>query len=226
MADLFSRNTVGNVGFLPSGGSGSSSSGSGGFNYGNIAQGVVPLLLSAFGPKNQFQGQTADLASQLQKMSTGIGAQGQKTAGQGTDALSGILKYFQDLAGGDPNAVLSAAGPDRARIIDQYDTAKKALSTAPRGGGATSAALNLETRKAGDLATATQTARASGAAGATQIGSTLLNAGTQQEGQAITGIDSALKAFEQLSKDKTADLASWGTVIGKSLPFLLAGFGL
>lgn len=224
MPDLLSsQSTVGNLGFLPSGGSSPGVS-SGGINWGNLAQGVAPLALSAVFGSNKYQGKTADLAASLKTTGADLTTAGKKTAATGSDALTGILKYFQDLAGGNENAVLGAAGPDRARIIDQYDTAKKSLSTAQRGGGATSAALNLETAKAGQLATATQTARASGAAGAAQVGSTLLSSGVQQQIAGINSTESALKAFEQLTQDKNATMGDWGKAIGTALPFLLAAF--
>lgn len=220
---LPSRDTVmGNIGFLPSGGS-SRSGFDGGINWGDLAQGALPLLLSAFGPSNQYRQPTEDLAKELQALSEGIGTQGKKTAAQGSEALSSVLKYFKDLAGGDQAAVLEATAPERGRIIDQYDTAKKSVQTLPRGGGQATGILNLEQGKARDIANLSLGAREKGTTGLTQVGSTLLSAGTQQQAVGLSGMEGALRAFEQLSHDKTASQADFGKAIGSILASFIPG---
>jgi hypothetical protein len=215
---------VGNIGFLPSGGGSTPSSGGLGSNAGNLAKSFGPLLLSLFG-SNPYQGKAAAGADQLTKLSGSLADTGKSLTGQGQDALGPVLQYFKALAGGDRAALLEATAPDRARILDQYDTARKTVAnTTPRGGGQAGAVSQLEGRQASDLVTSLSSARTSGANALAGLGSTLVGQGTQATEAAATTLDDAVRQFQQLSASKTATNADLGGAIGAMIPFLLAAF--
>jgi hypothetical protein len=188
---------------------------------GNLAGAVAPLLISLFG-NNPYKSRTEAGATQLQQLSAALGAQGKATAQTGTEALSPVLRYLMAVAGGDPSALLQATQPERGRILDQYDTARKNLMNLPRGGGQAGAAAQLEVGKARDLADTTATARREGVSQLGQLGQNLLQFGGQEQAYSLQGLEGALQAFERLSAGQDAQLAGLGKALGAALPFIIA----
>jgi hypothetical protein len=197
--------------FGSSGGSGSD--GGSGFDWSGLGKVAAPFVASIFGPSNPYEKDTLDTANTLK----GLGAADKAT---GSAALAPVLAYLKAIAGGDPTAIQEATAPQRAKIIDQYDTAKKAITQQPRGGGQASAALSLEGKKASDLATTASSARTAGVQQLGSLGESIFNTGAQEQ---TSGLESALKAFQGLSQDKQKTNAGFGAAIGAALPFI---FGL
>lgn len=222
MANLDAIRTTPNSGTMPSGSSSWSSfnGGSGGdssadgFDWGGLGGIAAPFVASLFGPKNQFSGKLEDTANKALTLGTD-----DKAAGK--NALAPVLKYLTAIAGGDPSAVLEATAPQRARVLDQYDTARKAITQQPRGGGQASGALKLEASKASDLATTASSARSEGVKELGAIGTNLNAQGAQEQ---ETGITAAMNAFKSLSADKQQSNEGIGKAIGAAIPFLLALF--
>lgn len=116
--------------------------------------------------------------SLLQQYSQQANQQGQQLTGMGTEALAPVLKYFRDLTGGDPSALMDATRQDRSKVMDQYDTARRATANfGPRGGGTTSALAQSRFDQAESLADITSNARRSAIAGESEIGASLTGLG-------------------------------------------------
>lgn len=185
---------VSSIGFLPSS-SGSSvsddSSGGTGFDWKKIAGAGAGLLGSLFAPKsrsidpeiNAIEGGSKDLA-----------ASGKATSAQGQSALDPVLKYFKALASGDPSEALAATAPQRGRVIDQYDAARRsAANFTPRGGGQASAQQESRSREASDLANVTSTARTDATKELAALGSNLTQQGTSAQEASINAMVSTLQ---------------------------------
>ncbi len=101
-------------------------------------------------------------------------AQGRELSNLGSSDLAPVVKYFKDLASGNPAAVMDATRQERGRVIDQYDTARRAISNfGPRGGGAVSANAQSQFAQAESLADTTSAARHSAMGGAAALGTSL-----------------------------------------------------
>lgn len=115
---------------------------------------------------------------------------------KGSDTLSPVLAYFKKLMGDDPSAILEATGPERGRVIDQYDTARKAVSQfAPRGGGASQAIGQSYFSEANQLSDITSSARRDAFGASANLGTTLTGLGLsadQLESADLTTIINAL----------------------------------
>jgi hypothetical protein len=219
MANLDAYLTTPTSSTMPSGSSSWSSFGgdpsSGGFSGSDLAgwgKIAAPFVTAAFGPGNPYKGDVENIGKQALTF-------GAADKAAGTNALAPVLKYLTALVSGDPSSVMEATAPQRARIIDQYDTARKALAQQPRGGGQASAALKLEQGKASDLATTTSAARSEGVKSLAAVGTNLVQTGAYEQ---ETGLQAALRAFQGLSQQKDASNADFGKAIGMALPFILA----
>lgn len=218
------RSTVPNIGTLPGGGT-SGKMDSGGGSYADLAGAVVPLLFSLFGGKNKAQEALTADTGKLRELSTSLFGQGKSVAGMGQAALAPVLKYFMALAGGDPSAMLEATAPERARVLDQYDTSKKAFQFGPRGGGQASATATLEASKASTLSTQAAEARRAGATALGTLGESLTGRGISAEEGALTGFESILASEERQAEETRRTQEGLGGAIGKvvtaALPFFL-----
>lgn len=152
---------------------------------------------------------------------------GELTA-QGTDALSPVLSYYKSLLSGNPASVLAATTPERGRIIDQYDTARKAISMGPRGGGTTSAMAQSQIAQGNDLQEILTTARDKGAAGAAAVGSSVLGAGMQANALANQSLDQVIGAVLggagldiRQNESQAAQDAAQGEAMGTMIGLLL-----
>ena len=131
----------------------------------------------------------------LQKQATGAEAQGEQSSAMGTDALAPVMKYLQSILGGDPQALMAATQPERGRVIDQYDTARRsAAEFGPRGGGTTSALAKSRFDQAASLADITSTARREAVATEGELGVQLKSLGLSAEGLASTDLNSIINA--------------------------------
>lgn len=222
-------NGTGSTGSLPAGGSswGSSGGAPGGGgswwdNNGSTAiKGIAagaPLIASLFGsnPYTEKRDQTAD---QLKQMATTLGAQGKNIAGQGQAALAPVIKYLMAVAGGDPAALNAETAPDRARVLDQYDTARKHIQFAPRGGGQASANIDLAGREASDITTQTAAARRQGNTDLGNLGKGLLDSGVNEQHNAASELASVLQSYDRAKQERADSNSGLGAAIGQALSF-------
>src|SRR5262245_53292081 len=98
--------------------------------------------------------------SNLTESSKGLQQKGQQLGAMGTESVGPVINYLRQLTGSNPSAVMDATRPERARVLDQYDTARKTISEfGPRGGGTTSTLAESQFRQGEDLANVTSGAR-------------------------------------------------------------------
>jgi hypothetical protein len=201
-----------NLGYMPTGGSsGSGMFGGGGSssaNWGQLAGAGAGLIASAFAPTiPDIRGD----AKGVQQAAKDLGTQGKQLTDTGQAALAPVLKYFSALLSGNPADIMAATAPDRARVIDQYDAARKtAAQFAPRGGGQASGNLSLKAREASDLAMQPAAARANAANAMGAIGQNLTQAGMTAEEQAINQLSQVLgPLLRQEGMDQQSQSSTW-----------------
>jgi hypothetical protein len=149
---------------------------------------------------------------------------GQGLVNSGIGSLAPVQKYLQALFSGDPTAILNATKPQRARVVDQYDAARKSLATfSPRGGGQATQSATLETQKATDLSNIDATARQAAGDQLAQIGTTETGQGLTAQAQAQQSLAEILGPILQSNKQNTDNTAStWAGIATAVLPILLA----
>jgi hypothetical protein len=200
-----SGGSVPNVGTLPTVGSGTN------LNTGSSLSSIAPLVGAG---TSLLGGLLAPKSPGVSGQVNAIEANAGKLNTSAQNALGPVLKYFTALAGGDPNALLQATAPERGRVIDQYDAARKAAQLAPRGGGQASSETKANTAEAGQLADITAAARTSGA-------QALASTGLSLEDQATQQMTAVLQPILQQESQDTASTASLfkgiGSLIGAAL---------
>jgi hypothetical protein len=67
------------------------------------------------------------LLKNLQDQAGTTQAKSKELSGMGNESLAPVLDYFKKLVGGDQQELMAATRPERARVIDQYDTARKTI---------------------------------------------------------------------------------------------------
>jgi hypothetical protein len=195
-----------------------SDSGGGGGNAGKIGGALAPLLISLFGPKNTAADKASANSDQLTQMAQSLFSGGKDMTSLGLGALAPVLKYLTSVAGGDLSTLLSATAPERSRIIDQYDTAKRTSATfAPRGGGVTSSMIGLETGKASALATDAASARRSAVGTLGQLGEGLTASGLQAEAQGAQDLNNAITQQMAQAKRQDDQMAALASGLAKAM---------
>lgn len=192
---------------------------------GKLASGAAPLLLSLFGSNDQKDkaGQTAD---QLKSMSDLLGKQGQSISKDGLAALAPVFKYLMNVTSGDPGSLEAATEPQRARVIDQYDTARRGAQFLPRGGGQAGAMLDINAREASDISGILASARTEGVNSLGSLGKGLLDTGLSETRDATSALNQALAAYTHLGENKDKQDEGFGAALGgflsDALPIALA----
>lgn len=140
-----------------------------------------------------------DLEALVGSLKTNAGSaakQGADLSAQGTASLTPILDYFKKLAGGDASSLASATAPARRRVIDQYDTARKAISTfSPRGGGSNAALASSQFGQANELSDITSNAQNNAANELGTLGIQEQGLGVQEQGVAGSDLNSIVSAI-------------------------------
>lgn len=212
-AGLSSRSTTPNMSFsTPSGGGGGG--GGGGFNmggYAGVAQAGMGLLGSAFAqPSMDITGDVGTIeqnAGTLQKQGAGM-------VGEGKGVLAPALAYFKSLASGNEADVMAATAPERARVIDQYSGAQKALQFNPRAGGTASASATIASNKARDLAVLPQQARSDAMKMVASLGTDLEKTGLSAEESATNQLSQILGPIMQQGQQSADQTQSMFSGIG------------
>src|SRR5262249_27426854 len=139
----------------------------------------------------------------LQSSAEGFAKQGADTSAQGADMFRSVIPYVKALASGDQAALNVATMPERRRVIDQYDTARKSLTEfTPRGGGQATAMSNLAGKEAGDLSTLFANARQQGTAQALDIGKVLSSLGIDASKLSVETQQQIAQILQKQSEEK------------------------
>jgi len=175
--------------------------------------------------KDEQNPETADVTA-LRQSSEETGQQGEQLAGQGQEAIAPVLKYLKDVMGGDPSAALAATAPERGRVIDQYDTARRAAAQFGARGGATNAAIaDSHFQEANQLSDITSTAKRDATAQLASLGTAVTGLGLSAKQLASADLQTVINAIfgrEQLKLEKRGqNMQAWsglgqaaGSIIG------------
>lgn len=132
----------------------------------------------------------------LQESSKGLRKQGQEFGQTGSEALGPVLEHFKNLLSGDPQALLNATKAQRGRVIDQYDSARQAITNfGPRGGGTTSALAASRFSEANALSDITSQAQEGAAGALAQLGPQLAGLGLSAQQLASADLESVIRAI-------------------------------
>lgn len=208
---------ISSIGTLPSSSGSSqdnsSDDGGDGFNWGKIAGAGAGLLGTLFAPKSE------GISKNINAIEGGaakLNAGGNSLTGEGQSALDPVLKYFKALASGDPSQALAATTPQRGRVIDQYDTARRsAANFTPRGGGQASTQQESRTKEASDLANVTSSATTDATKSLAALGGTLTQQGISEQEASVNALVSTLQPLLQQQQQQGADTASIFKSIGE-----------
>jgi len=132
----------------------------------------------------------------LSKGAQGLRQQGQDLNLQGSEALAPALQYLRQILSTNPNEVMAATAPERGRVIDQYDAARRAIGEfGPRGGGTTSALAESRISEAGALGDILSTGRREAFGQAAQLGTTMTGLGLTADQLASADIEKIIDAI-------------------------------
>lgn len=142
---------------------------------------------------------------------------------EGSALMAPVKKYLGDVMSGDRNALLQATMPERRRVVDQYDTAKKAIAEfAPRGGGLAGSLAQVNAGQASDLAEIGANARTQGFEAAGNLAMQIRQLGVSAQQLSSMNLNSLIETVMKQSDQKHESLLGMGealgTVIGMSLP--------
>jgi hypothetical protein len=188
-------------------------------NWGNVVATGVPLVASLFAGD---RGSTLPDIRAMQAQGQALGQQGQQLSAQGAAAMGPSLDYFKKLLSNDPAEVAQATAPERRRVIDQYDTARRSAGQfTPRGGGQASTSEELRAREASDLATIGADLRSKAASEAATIGNQLLSSGLGAQEQSINAMASSLgPLFTQQQADSQSTLQTIAGIAALAAMFI------
>jgi hypothetical protein len=132
---------------------------------------------------------------QLQGNANRLSQTGQDLTSQGGDAIAPVMDYLKKILGQDPTEILNATRGERGRVIDQYDTARRAISQfGPRGGGTNAALASSRFEQAESLADITSNARQSALGQAASLGTSLTGLGLSAEQLASTDLNTIIQS--------------------------------
>lgn len=174
------------------------------------AAAALPLLFGGGGDD------VSKALANLQKTASQANQVGIDATAQGSDLFRSVVPYIKALAGGDQAALNLATMPERRRVIDQYDTARKSIAEfTPRGGGQATAMSNLRGQEAGDLAGLFAGAQKEGVSAATDIGHVLSSLGLSAEGMSAQTQAAIAQILQKQQENKAAGWSGFGKAIGE-----------
>lgn len=145
----------------------------------------------------------------------------------GTAVATPATKYLTDVLSSNPAAVLDATKQERGRVIDQYDTARRAIANfGPRGGGSTSTLAESRFQQAETLSDITSSARRDAVSVAGDLGTRLQALGLSADQLASADLNSVIRAIlarEGVGIQGSAEARAQGEGTGALLGEVLGG---
>ncbi len=153
----------------------------------------------------------------LRDSATALRQKGALLGGQGQQALAPTLAYYQSLIGQDPAALMQATAPERGRVIDQYDSARRAAAEfGPRGGATNAAIANSHFQQAQQLGDITSMAKRDATSQLAALGATMTGLGLSADQLASMDLNAVIQAVlgqDYLDIQKRGQtMAMWGGV--------------
>jgi hypothetical protein len=170
-------------------------------------------------------GEDADVTKALKNLQGSTDDLGDKSkvyGTQGASVLNPALEYLRKVVSGDRQELLAATMPERRRVIDQYDAAKKATAEfAPRGGGTAGAMADLNARQAGDLAATTALARREGVESSVRTGSALEGLSVNANEAEAQNLNQLLNTYMAKAEREGQSAADFGMGLASILGMVL-----
>ncbi len=189
------------------------------------ATGFLSGLFTGNKPKDDGLDLSAILKD-VQKNSTDANGRATQYADLSAETLAPVLSYFKNLVGGDPNAIAAATRPERARVIDQYDTARKAIASfAPRGGGANAAQATSQFQQADELSNIGANARTNAVNQSSELGKALAGLGISEQQLASADLNTLVQSVLAKRGQNMQTEAGIGEALGSLLGLYLTRNG-
>jgi hypothetical protein len=142
--------------------------------------------------------------------------------GAGGETLGPVLEILSKLLGGNRQSVMEGAGPDVARVSDQYDAARKTImQNSPRGGGRAMAINEMRTKEAGDITNLLNQQRSEARKEAGTIGTELIGKGITANSNETTALTDLLG---NLTSQRGQTMQFWSSLI-QSISSMVASIG-
>jgi hypothetical protein len=165
------------------------------------------------------------LTSQINRGAASKRQRGGAMGDDGADALAVAANYFKSLTTGANDAVTQG---QRGMVIDQYDSARKAIAEfGPRGGGSTSASAQSRISQANQLADLGAAGQTAGAQGLASVGAQEAGLALSSDQLAATDLNTLISAALQ---GRSLDVAEAGqnaqrtAQMGEALGLLLGEY--
>ncbi len=143
-------------------------------------------------------------------------ARGADLSRMGNDALRPVMSQLMKLLSGDEGAIGDATRSQTKGVIDQYDTARRAISQfSPRGGGRESSLAQSRFGQASDIADIRSNAITSATKELGALGSSLLNTGESEQAQGLQHLMGLISQAQQSQESSHSMWASIGMTAGR-----------
>lgn len=188
-----------------------------GVGIGGVAS-ILPALFGGGGDAG-----LGDSIKSLQKNASSATDTSKTLGGDSAAIFQSVLPYLKAAAGGDQAALNIATMPQRRKVIDQYDAARKSIAEfAPRSGGTAASMNEMRSQEASDLGGINAQARNDAVGQASGLGTSLASLGLSASGQASSDILGAANIQSELSKMQQQHAGSWGQALGGLAGLLFA----
>ena len=165
----------------------------------------------------------------LVKSSANLRTQAGELGDTSAQAMVPALRYLKDLVSQNPADQLNATRGERRRVIDQYDTARRAIAQfSPRGGGMTSVSAQSRFDQAESLADVTSSAQRDAIGQLTSLGVSTAGLALSAEQLASSDLNTVINAvltregFDVAKRGQSMEMwggigEAAGTIIGDIL---------
>ena len=190
------------------------------------ASGLLGSLYSTTPGQNQVGDPTStdSVAGGLAGSAQRAGKSADALGGAGAKTLQPVLDILSKILGGDRQSAMEGAGPEVAKVSDQYDAARKSIQqTTPRGGARAQAIAESRLKEAGSITDTLNTQRSDALKTAASLGTTLTAQGIQATSVETQGLSDLLQSLtQQHGQDMgflSSVMSSISDIIGKGIEF-------
>lgn len=190
------------------------------------ASGLLGSLYSTTPGKNPVGDPTStdSVAGGLAGSADRAGKTADALGGAGAKTLQPVLDLLSKILGGDRQSAMEGAGPEVAKVSDQYDAARKSIQqTTPRGGARAQAIAESRLKEAGSITDTLNTQRSEALKTAASLGTNLTAQGIQATSVETQGLADLLGSLVQQHGQDTSFLSSLmsgiSDLIGKGIEF-------
>lgn len=203
----------GESGGMPTSGWGSLSTGQKWATGGAAAGIALPMMFGGGGG--------GDLSGSLAQLNKSAAASTDLSKSLNTNAqdlFKSVLPYLRDIMSGNQQSVLQATMPERRKVMDQYDAARKSIAEfSPRSGGTASAMNEMRGNEASDLAGIAGQARQNALGTSASLGSNMQQLGLNAQGQAANTYGNIASIQQAEAQRKAQEMAGFGQAAGSLL---------